>query len=77
MILLLIMTFGRVGSVTGNILLPLFIKLCCWAPFLWLATLMLSKFLSAPIWTISNAFSPTVAFTFSLFLNVDVQQSLS
>ncbi|XP_064547354.1 synaptic vesicle glycoprotein 2B isoform X1 [Drosophila montana] len=59
MVLLLIMTFGRLGSVTGNILLPFFIQMRCWAPFLWLSSLM------------------AIAFTFSLFLKVDVQQSLN
>ncbi|XP_023173606.1 synaptic vesicle glycoprotein 2B isoform X2 [Drosophila hydei] len=45
MVLLLIMTFGRLGSVAGNMLLPLFIKINCWAPFLWLFSLMMLAFL--------------------------------
>ncbi|XP_068153587.1 putative transporter SVOPL [Drosophila tropicalis] len=59
MVLLLIMTFGRLGSVVGNVSLPIFMQISCVAPFLWLCTLM------------------TIAFTFSLFLKVDVQQSLN
>ncbi|KAH8414063.1 hypothetical protein KR222_003812 [Zaprionus bogoriensis] len=59
MVLLLIMTFGRLGSVAGNIMLPFFIQICCLAPFLWLSALM------------------AIAFTISLFLKVDMQQSLS
>ncbi|KAL7729646.1 hypothetical protein ACLKA6_007924 [Drosophila palustris] len=44
MVLLLIMTFGRLGSVTGNLLLPFFIQMSCWAPFLWLTSLMTIAF---------------------------------
>ncbi|XP_032596478.1 synaptic vesicle glycoprotein 2C [Drosophila grimshawi] len=40
MVLLLIMTFGRLGSFGGNILLPLFIELSCWAPFIWLSSIL-------------------------------------
>ncbi|XP_060649841.1 synaptic vesicle glycoprotein 2B isoform X2 [Drosophila nasuta] len=45
MVLLLIMTFGRLGSVAGNLLLPLFIQITCWAPFAWLVFLMSIAFL--------------------------------
>ncbi|KAH8311003.1 hypothetical protein KR044_003834 [Drosophila immigrans] len=45
MVLLLIMTCGRLGSVAGNLLLPLFIQMTCWAPFLWLAILMTIAFI--------------------------------
>ncbi|KAH8381635.1 hypothetical protein KR093_009679 [Drosophila rubida] len=44
MVLLLIMTFGRLGSVVGNLLLPMFIQMTCWAPFLWLTALMTIAF---------------------------------
>ncbi|XP_017104205.2 putative transporter SVOPL isoform X1 [Drosophila bipectinata] len=40
MVLMLIMTFGRFGSVSGNIMLPIFMQMSCLAPFLWLCTLM-------------------------------------
>ncbi|KAH8247550.1 hypothetical protein KR038_006154, partial [Drosophila bunnanda] len=45
MVLLLIMTFGRLGSVSGNILLPVFMQMSCLAPFLWLIVLMSIAFL--------------------------------
>ncbi|EDV49609.1 synaptic vesicle glycoprotein 2A [Drosophila erecta] len=45
MVLLLIMTFGRLGSVSGNMLLPVFMQLSCLAPFLWLCSLMSIAFL--------------------------------
>ncbi|XP_037727424.1 synaptic vesicle glycoprotein 2C isoform X2 [Drosophila subpulchrella] len=45
MVLLLIMTFGRLGSVSGNLLLPIFMQLSCLAPFLWLCSLMCIAFL--------------------------------
>ncbi|BFF89227.1 synaptic vesicle glycoprotein 2A [Drosophila madeirensis] len=59
MVLMLIMTFGRLGSVAGNILLPVFMQISCHAPFLWLVALM------------------SIAFIFSVFLKVDVQQPLA
>ncbi|XP_017057402.1 synaptic vesicle glycoprotein 2A isoform X2 [Drosophila ficusphila] len=45
MVLLLIMTFGRLGSVSGNLLLPIFMQLGCLAPFIWLCVLMSIAFL--------------------------------
>ncbi|EDW38491.1 GL12624 [Drosophila persimilis] len=59
MVILLIMTFGRLGSVAGNILLPVFMQINCPAPFLWLVALM------------------SIAFIFSVFLKVDIEQSLA
>ncbi|KAH8267624.1 hypothetical protein KR018_009088, partial [Drosophila ironensis] len=40
MVLLMIMSFGRIGSVFGNIVFPICMHLDCVAPFLWLCTLM-------------------------------------
>ncbi|XP_052849588.1 synaptic vesicle glycoprotein 2C [Drosophila gunungcola] len=45
MVLLLIMTFGRLGSVCGNLVLPIFMQLSCLAPFLCLCALMSMAFL--------------------------------
>ncbi|XP_017083587.2 synaptic vesicle glycoprotein 2A [Drosophila eugracilis] len=45
MVLMLIMTFGRLGSMSGNLLLPIFMQLNCLAPFLWLCSLMSIAFI--------------------------------
>ncbi|XP_030373084.1 synaptic vesicle glycoprotein 2B isoform X2 [Scaptodrosophila lebanonensis] len=44
MVILLIMTCGRLGSVSGNLLLPIFIQINCVAPFVWLCFLMIIAF---------------------------------
>ncbi|EDV41573.1 uncharacterized protein Dana_GF17440, isoform A [Drosophila ananassae] len=44
MVLMLIMTFGRLGSLSGNIVLPIFMQISCMAPFLWLCSLMAAAF---------------------------------
>lgn len=81
MVLLLIMTFGRLGSVTGNILLPLFIKINCWAPFVWLTFLMLRKskniFSYINLLIMFNFVFFVVSFVMSLFLKVNIKQALN
>lgn len=79
MVLLLIMTFGRLGSVSGNLVLPVFMQLSCLAPFLWLVSLMTSEWVPCSKMNINLSKPPLyiVAFLFSLFLKFDDQQALS
>ncbi|KAH8382698.1 hypothetical protein KR009_004841 [Drosophila setifemur] len=54
MVLMLIMTFGRLGSVSGNLVLPVFIQISCWAPFIWLCSLMTIAFLFSIFLKVDN-----------------------